>query len=280
LSADVKIEHRPATEEQVRVALTSADSVRITCLGTKPYSASSADAAALCMADFAGVVDLYEKDQVVVVRAGTPIDELQATLEPHGLCLPLGTSGPEPSGGSVGGSISANLPHTLEGQHGSWRDWLLGLRIMLADGTICNCGSRAVKNVAGYDVHKLFVGARGTLGVILEATLKLFPLAALATPEVERRGDGLQVEAIQRVLPTDLDEAVANLDHAFIDRRSCTIWHGHRANTKRCDYDWLLMSGAPELDERLQALMVQTKAIFDPGGKLNPGELGLGNKPK
>src|SRR5476651_1570951 len=81
--------------------------------------------------------------------------------------------------------IAFNLPHTLQAQYGSWRDWILGMRVVQADGTFAKCGSKAVKNVAGYDVQKLMIGARGTLGLIAEVTLRTFPVKALPASEVQ-----------------------------------------------------------------------------------------------
>lgn len=126
----------------------------------------AAGGASLELSGIEGIVEWEPDDQVVVVRAGTRCEELQTELESRGQCLPLEGFGE----GTVGGSLSIN-------ESGRWRDWVLGMTVVLADGTIARCGSKAVKNVAGYDVQKLFIGARGTLGVVAEAILRTYPVS-------------------------------------------------------------------------------------------------------
>lgn len=117
-------------------------------------------------------------DMTVSVEAGMTVDRLNETLAAAGQWLPVDP--PLPEGTTLGGLIAANLSGPMRATHGSVRDLLIGLRIVLADGTVVASGGRVVKNVAGYDLHKLFVGSFGTLGVIAEATFKVKP-----KPEVE-----------------------------------------------------------------------------------------------
>lgn len=94
----------------------------------------------------------------------------------HGLWLPL-----DPVGGScasVGGILAANSAGPLRVRHGSARDMVLGMKIATPEGKVIKTGGRVVKNVAGYDLVKLFIGSYGTLGVIVEASFKLYPLPA------------------------------------------------------------------------------------------------------
>jgi hypothetical protein len=141
----------------------------------------------LSLCNYRGIVDWESADQVVAVRAGTPIGDLQSELLSAGQCLPLAGCTewwPAADSGTVGGAIAMNLPHILMAQCGSWRDWVLGMTLILADGTVAKCGSRAVKNVAGYDIQKLVVGSRGTLAVIADVVLRTFPVTALPAPRV------------------------------------------------------------------------------------------------
>ena len=122
--------------------------------------------------DYTGVIEHDVDDQVVVVRAGTPLLELQYELGKVGQCIPIPTLEPPQAMATATiyapliDEIGYNLPHGLFGQCGSWRDWILGMKVVQPDGTVVKCGSKAVKNVAGYDVQKLMIGARGTLGLI------------------------------------------------------------------------------------------------------------------
>lgn len=236
-------------------------------------------------------------DQVVSVGGGISIPKLQKALAEHGQCLPL------PSRGqsrflrvvdSIAGAIDFNLPHALEAQCGSWRDWILGMTVVLADGTIAKAGSHAVKNVAGYDVHKLMVGARGTLGIIAEVILRTYPIAALPKPEVtlhyEWKGWRESTHLmrlplwLQRTSHSDFAQAVRNAGERLLeaDWASSTLCARvpEEEELPRFSGDWVLRArcGRKNLvftDETQIRLMKRAKEIFDPGHKLNPGELGI-----
>lgn len=118
-------------------------------------------------------------DMTVTVEAGVRFADLKAQLATHGQWLPLDPPGLERA--TIGGLLAANVSGPLRHRYGTIRDWLLGTRVVHADGTTSKSGGRVVKNVSGYDLHKLYVGSLGTLAVIAEATFKLAPL-----PQVER----------------------------------------------------------------------------------------------
>ncbi|HEX6062388.1 MAG TPA: FAD-binding oxidoreductase [Candidatus Limnocylindria bacterium] len=127
-----------------------------------------------------GIVDHVPEDLTVTVRAGMSVATLRDALAARGQFLPLDP--PHVArGATIGGIIAANSNGFGRYRYGSVRDLLLGIRVALPDGTIARAGGRVVKNVAGYDLNKLFVGSFGTLGVVVEATLKILPLPALAT---------------------------------------------------------------------------------------------------
>jgi glycolate oxidase FAD binding subunit len=129
----------------------------------------------------AGVIDHVPADLTVTVGAGTQMADLAAVLDRAGQFLPLDP--PHADEATVGGVIAANSNGFWRARYGGVRDLLIGTRTALADGTVARAGGLVVKNVAGYDLDKLLVGSFGTLGVIVEATLKVLPL-----PE---RSDGL-----------------------------------------------------------------------------------------
>ena len=113
-------------------------------------------------------------DMTVSVEAGVTVAELNAVLGEAGQHLPLDPPHPELT--TIGGLIATDASGPLRLSHGKVRDLLIGIRVVLADGTLVKGGGRVVKNVAGYDLMKLFTGSYGTLGVIVEATFKVRPL--------------------------------------------------------------------------------------------------------
>jgi glycolate oxidase FAD binding subunit len=127
------------------------------------------------------IVDHPEADMTVTVEAGCSLSALDATLAAAGQWLPLDP--PRAASTTVGGLIAANLWGPLRTSQGSVRDLLLGVRVAGVGGRIASSGGRVVKNVAGYDLPKLHVGALGTLGILVEATFKVRP-----RPEHERAG--------------------------------------------------------------------------------------------
>jgi glycolate oxidase FAD binding subunit len=230
-----------------------------------------------------GIVEYSPQDQVVTLQAGMRVFELQNLLAEKKQCLPLGACGTRSlRAGSLGGALALNLPHLLEGTYGSWRDWVLGMKVVLADGRLVSCGSKVVKNVAGYDVQKLLIGSRGSLGVIVEVTLRTFPINALerlATPEAA----GSLFQVAQRVRQSDLEKCVAGLGRDYsVDSGTGTVWFamGEEEDPVRYEGDWVLrtLCGARNLqfsDPTHIRLMKRAKDIFDPTGKLNPGEMGM-----
>ncbi|HKW95250.1 MAG TPA: FAD-binding oxidoreductase, partial [Methylomirabilota bacterium] len=121
----------------------------------------------------AAVRDYVPEDMVATVEAGVTLGALAAHLAPHRQMLALDP--PNGDGRSVGGVLATNASGPLRFRYGTGRDLLLGARFVQADGTLTWGGARVVKSVTGYDVPKLLVGSLGTLGVIVEATLRLHP---------------------------------------------------------------------------------------------------------
>lgn len=122
-----------------------------------------------------GVVEYEPADLTVTVRAGTTLDELRAILEPHGQRWPVEVGHPERA--TVGGTIAsaADGPARLAYFHP--RDWVIGARAVLGDGTLTKAGGRVVKNVTGYDLARFYSGSYGTLCALVQLTLKLTALA-------------------------------------------------------------------------------------------------------
>ncbi|WP_188196447.1 FAD-binding oxidoreductase [Nonomuraea sp. SYSU D8015] len=115
-------------------------------------------------------------DLVVRTQAGVTMDALAAALAEKGQELALDV--PFTEGTTVGGTLATATAGPRAFRYGTARDLLIGITVVLPDGTIARSGGKVVKNVAGYDLGKLFTGSYGTLGVISEATFRLHPLPA------------------------------------------------------------------------------------------------------
>ncbi len=120
-----------------------------------------------------GIKSYALEDLYVTVGAGTRLADLQAELARDKMWVPLISPWPV---ATVGGIVSANFNAPLRMRYGGIRDLVLAASVVLPDGRVIQAGRPVVKNVAGYDVTKLFVGAHGSLGLLTEVSLKLAPL--------------------------------------------------------------------------------------------------------
>ncbi|NTW02314.1 MAG: FAD-binding oxidoreductase, partial [Oscillochloris sp.] len=125
---------------------------------------------ALHLAGLSRVVEYTPADMVIRVEAGVTLGQVQDLLAQHGQWLPWDP--PLPYQATIGGLLASGASGLLRLSYGTPRDWTLGMRVALGDGRLVKSGAQVVKNVAGYDTHKLHIGALGTLGVIVEATFK------------------------------------------------------------------------------------------------------------
>ena len=125
------------------------------------------------------IVEHAPADMTVSVEAGITLARLQSELARARQWLPIDPPSPERL--TIGALLATNASGPRRFGCGTIRDHLIGIRVALADGRLIQSGGRVVKNVAGYDLAKLFVGSHGSLGVVVEATFKLRPL-----PEAEQ----------------------------------------------------------------------------------------------
>ncbi len=133
-----------------------------------------------------GILEHSPGDFIVRVAAGTPLQEIQEELARHRQWLaldpPLTTApaatmnGPAAAGGSIGGLVARGLAGGYRQRYLGVRDQLIGIRVLRADGVAARAGGKVVKNVAGYDLMRLFTGSWGSLGLISELTLRAMPL--------------------------------------------------------------------------------------------------------
>jgi len=120
------------------------------------------------------VVEHNAGDLTAVLEAGVPLARAQERFREAGQMLALDP--PDPGGATIGGIVAANDSGPLRARYGGARDLVVGMRVALADGTVAKSGGKVIKNVAGYDLAKLFTGSFGTLGAILEVSVRLHPL--------------------------------------------------------------------------------------------------------
>ncbi|WP_449622179.1 FAD-binding oxidoreductase [Robertmurraya sp. Marseille-Q9965] len=128
----------------------------------------------LTLSNYKGIIEHTVGDMTLTVKAGTPFKEIQDYLAGYNQKISLDPAWPEYA--TIGGVIAANDSGPKRLGYGSARDVVIGLRVVYPDGTVIRSGGKVVKNVAGYDMNKLFIGSMGTIGVISEVTVKLRPV--------------------------------------------------------------------------------------------------------
>ena len=162
--------------DRVRDAALAGASLRIRGGGSKDFYAQALTGEVLDMSAFAGVISYEPSELVVTVRGGTSLAELEALLATQGQCLPFEPPhfGPK---ATVGGMVASGLSGPARASVGAVRDYLLGVQLLNGKAECLTFGGQVMKNVAGYDVSRLMAGSLGTLGVLLEVSLKVLPVA-------------------------------------------------------------------------------------------------------
>lgn len=157
---------------RIREAAAHGSPLRIRGGGTKDFYGEQPEGELLETRSLSGIVAYEPSELVVTVRAGTPLAELEASLAASGQCLPFEPPhfGPE---ATVGGMVAAGLSGPARASVGSVRDYVLGLHLVNGKAEHLVFGGQVMKNVAGYDVSRLMVGAMGTLGLITQVSLKV-----------------------------------------------------------------------------------------------------------
>lgn len=160
--------------EQVADAVARKAKLRIRGGGSKDFYGAAAEGEMLEMSGYAGIVAYEPKELVLTVRAGTPLRVVEETLASERQMLAF-----EPprfaEGATIGGVVATGLSGPRRPYSGAVRDFVLGTRIVNGKGEDLSFGGRVIKNVAGYDVSRLMVGALGTLGVLTEISFKVLP---------------------------------------------------------------------------------------------------------
>jgi glycolate oxidase FAD binding subunit len=156
-----------------------------TKLGWPP--AAPADAIELSTAGLTEIVEHNAGDLTAVLEAGVKLADAQALFAEAGQRLALD---PPDGGATIGGLVASGDTGPLRGRYGGPRDLVVGMRVALSDGTLAKSGGKVIKNVAGYDIAKLFTGSFGTLGAIAEVSVRLHPIAPDTATAVGEAADG------------------------------------------------------------------------------------------
>jgi glycolate oxidase FAD binding subunit len=173
-----------ALAETVRAAAARHTRLAIRGAGSKRFYTGESDGTPLDIAAHRGIVSYEPTELVLTARAGTPLAAIEAVLAEHDQMLgfepPHFADGIETrgAGATLGGTLACGLSGPRRPYAGSARDFVLGTQIINGRGEVLRFGGQVMKNVAGYDLSRLMVGAFGTLGVILEASLKVLPRPA------------------------------------------------------------------------------------------------------
>jgi len=166
--------------DTIRAAATSKMPLCIRGGGSKDFYGGPLRGETLEVGGYRGIVDYDPTELVITARAGTPLAEIEAVLREKGQMLAF-----EPphfgSSSTLGGCIAAGLSGPRRPYTGAARDFVLGVRMLDGTGNDLRFGGQVMKNVAGFDVSRLMAGSLGTLGVVLEVSLKMLPLPAAET---------------------------------------------------------------------------------------------------
>ncbi|GLW08568.1 glycolate oxidase [Microtetraspora sp. NBRC 13810] len=187
-------------------------------------------------------------DMVVRTQAGVTLGELSRVLAEGGQELALDAAF---KGATVGGTLATATAGPRRFRYGTARDLLIGITVVLADGTVARSGGKVVKNVAGYDLGKLFTGSYGTLGLITEATFRLHPLPPLS------RWVRLTLPSSGRLQPLALALAASQAEPAAVEL--------DRPGREGPVEVAVLVAGVAA-DERAEAMLVMARAVADVPG--------------
>jgi glycolate oxidase len=214
----------PATTAEVSAILTAANRERVPVIARGAGTSITGGAVpihggiVICSGRMNRIVEIDTENLTATVEPGVVLATFQAAVEKLGLFYP-----PDPASLSVstlGGNVGENAGGPRGVKYGSTKDYVLGLEIVLADGTVMRTGAKTVKSSSGYDLTHLFVGSEGTLGVITQITVRLLPLPEAKRTvmaifdSVEAAAKTVSATIAAKVVPTTLEL----MDDVVIDR--------------------------------------------------------------
>lgn len=217
------------------------------------------------------VIEHAAGDLVVTVQAGVRLHDLAVLLEKARQHLALNPLA-HLDRGTVGGVIATNATGSHRYRYGTPRDLLIGITVVLADGTVARSGGKVVKNVAGYDLGKLFAGSYGTLGLITEATFRLHPLPGAVMGVGMQRGDAESAAAAVQAI-SHSPTAPCSIDLRW-PAAAAPIWlivglEGDRESV-RARRNRLREQLGPALLPRLPPDLATVRELLEPGHEWQP----------
>ena len=245
----------PENEEQLASLLSCADDTGVAVVprgrGTKLDWGNPPKRAdvILSTARLDRVLEHAWADLTVTVQSGCTVQALQNTLVQHGQRLACDCLWPERA--TIGGLLSTNDSGALRLRFGALRDLIIGVTLALPDGTLASSGGKVVKNVAGYDLQKLMTGSFGTLGIITQATFRLYPL-----PRVTRTFTVTFTDA----------ESANQLALKLFDSQIAYTGIQLRAENQQFHIDLRLEGTAEGLDAQVRQLKILAPSLGETGG--------------
>lgn len=183
--------------------------------GTKHFLGREVQGEPLALGEHRGVIDYHPEELVLTARAGTPLSELETLLAEHDQMFAF-----EPphfgAAATLGGTIAANLSGPRRAYAGAARDFVLGTHTVNGRGEILRFGGEVMKNVAGYDLSRLITGAMGTLGVILDVSLKVLPRPRETLTLAQSMAPRAAVEQLCRWAAAPLPISASYIEHEHL----------------------------------------------------------------
>lgn len=206
-----------ALQQQVLHALQNEIPLNISGGRSKAFLGRATDVQALAISSHRGIVAYDPCELVLTARSGTPLREIEATLAAAGQMLAF-----EPphfgDSATLGGTIACALSGPRRPYSGSARDFVLGCQLLNGRGEILRFGGQVIKNVAGYDASRLMAGAYGTLGILLDISLKVLPRPAASITVVRECSPAEALASMSGLLarPLPVDGACYHGDHCYV----------------------------------------------------------------
>lgn len=212
----------PVSAVEIAEAVRSASRVIAVGAGTKPrLSRVAGDVVRISTAKLRGIVEYEPSEFTFTALAGTPLSQIVAALGERGQYLPFDPMLVE-AGATLGGTVAAGLSGPGRWRFGGLRDFILGVQFVDGEGRLLRLGGKVVKNAAGFDFPKFFVGSAGRFGVLTEMTFKVFPRpAALRTLRLDAHDDAMKLKILTGAANTrwELDALDAAIDEPAVFAR-------------------------------------------------------------
>lgn len=262
----------PTTIDQFVEHIAASPKVQIVGRESQLHWISKTDIPRISTTNYSGIIDFRPDDLVVRVKSGTKLTDLAAEIAGSHLALPETTSLSNPQA-TVGGWLALGLPSPLDAIFGPVRDQVTGMTLLLGTGEIAKVGSQVVKSVAGYDIHRTMVGSSGQLAIILDATLRLRPIASFPST-LPSLAEALYICRIPFSLigtsASSLTTALTAADLLHLDRQTGSVWTKHQPDHP--EILWTIGPNGfrdPKPDEAITQLRRRLKGQIDPADKFS-----------